>query len=76
MIVIDAFKHLGTDATGKQIHDYIESLHGYAGINGIIDFRDGSQRGLAGSSAIVVQWSPAKTDWIPVSAAGGAPLKP
>ena len=56
------------------MHDYIEALHGYSGINGIIDFRDGSQRGFTGSSAVIVEWSKAKNDWIPVSAAGGVPL--
>jgi branched-chain amino acid transport system substrate-binding protein len=74
MLVVDAFRHLGTSATAKQVHDYVEALHGYAGINGIIDFRDGSQRGLTGSSAVIVQWSPGKNDWLPVSAPGGTPL--
>jgi ABC-type branched-subunit amino acid transport system substrate-binding protein len=75
MVVIDALKHLGTNATARQVHDYIENLHGYAGINGIFDFRDGSQRGLAGSSAVIVQWNAGKGDWVPVSSAGGTPLK-
>jgi branched-chain amino acid transport system substrate-binding protein len=74
LLVVDALRHLGTHATAKQLHDYLEALHGYAGINGIIDFRDGSQRGLTGSSAVIVQWSPARSDWIPVSQPGGLPL--
>lgn len=74
MLVIDALRHVGTQATAKELHDYLEALHGYAGINGIIDFRDGSQRGLTGNSAVIVQWSPAKSDWFPVSQPGGLPL--
>jgi branched-chain amino acid transport system substrate-binding protein len=74
MLVIDALRHVGTKATAKQLLDYLEALHGYSGINGIIDFRDGSQRGLTGSSAVIVQWSPAKSDWFPVSQPGGLPL--
>jgi branched-chain amino acid transport system substrate-binding protein len=74
LVVIDALRHTGTKATAKQLLDYMEALHGYAGINGIIDYRDGSQRGLTGSSAVIVQWSPAKNDWFPVSQPGGLPL--
>jgi ABC-type branched-subunit amino acid transport system substrate-binding protein len=75
MLVIDALRHVGAKATSKQLLDYLEALHGYAGINGIIDFRDGSQRGLTGNSAVIVQWNPAKSDWFPVSQAGGLPLR-
>jgi branched-chain amino acid transport system substrate-binding protein len=74
LVVIDALRHVGTKATAKQLLDYMEALHSYAGINGIIDYRDGSQRGLTGSSAVIVQWSPAKSDWFPVSQPGGLPL--
>jgi branched-chain amino acid transport system substrate-binding protein len=73
MVVVDALRHAGTSATAKQVHDYIEALHGYSGINGIIDFRDGSQRGLTGTSAVVVQWSPSRNDWTPVSAKMAGP---
>ena len=76
MVVIEALRRVGVNATAKQLRDDMEALHGYAGINGIIDYRDGSQRGLTGNSAVIVQWSPAKKDWVPVSAPGGTPLKP
>jgi branched-chain amino acid transport system substrate-binding protein len=64
-IVIAAFRKLGTEATAAQLHDYIENLHGFAGINGIFDFRDGSQRGLTPTAALVVKWAPATKSWIP-----------
>ena len=74
MIVVDALRHVGTDASAKQLHDYIEQIHGYAGINGMMDFRDGSQRGVNGDAALVVRWERATKAWIPVSKPGGAPL--
>ena len=73
-IVIDAYRHLGTNATAEQIRSYIANLHGYAGINGIMDFRDGQQRGLQEGSAVIVRWDGGKQDWIPVSKPGGALL--
>ena len=45
-IVVDAFRKFGPSMTAAQLHDYIENLHGFVGINGIMDFSDGGQRGL------------------------------
>ena len=75
LVIIDAFRHLGTSATAAQLHDYLEQLHGFAGINGLLDFRDGNQRGLTPSAALIVRYDPKSSQWIPVSAAGGFPLK-
>jgi branched-chain amino acid transport system substrate-binding protein len=71
MIVIDALRRLGTNATADQIRQYIATLHGYAGINGIMDFRDGQQRGLTTNAALVVRWSDAKHDFVAASRPGG-----
>lgn len=73
-VIVSALRKLGPDATGPQIHEYIENLHDFAGINGIIDFRSGNQRGLGVNAAMIVQWSPQKDDWVPVSNFGGNPL--
>ncbi len=56
MLVLDAYRHLGADASAAKMHDYLESLGNWAGINGFYDFRNGSQRGLGQSSMIVLQW--------------------
>lgn len=74
LIVTDALRHVGTNASAKAIHDYIEQLHGFASINGIIDFRDGGQRGLTGNAALNVRYDKATKTWVPVSRPGGAPL--
>jgi len=75
LIVVDALRHVGTDATPDAIRSYIEGLHGWAGINGIYDFRDGSQRGLAENTAIIIRWNGANATFAGVSKPGGAPLK-
>jgi branched-chain amino acid transport system substrate-binding protein len=75
LIVVDALRHLGTDASPDAIRAYIEGLHGWAGINGLYDFRDGSQRGLAENTAIVIRWNAANATFAGVTKPGGAPLK-
>jgi branched-chain amino acid transport system substrate-binding protein len=74
MIVIDALRKVGPNATAVQLHAYLEGLHGYTGITGTYDFRDGSQRGLGVDSTLIMRWDPAKADFVSVSKAGGAPL--
>jgi branched-chain amino acid transport system substrate-binding protein len=75
LIVVDALRHVGTDATPDAIRAYLEGLHGWAGINGLYDFRDGSQRGLAENTAIIIHWNAADATFRGVSKPGGAPLK-
>ena len=71
LVIVDALRHVGTSATAKQVLDYLESMHGFAGTNGLFDFRDGSQRGIGLSSVVVVEWNPAKKSWATVSEIGG-----
>lgn len=72
-IVLEAIKKIGPGATARQIHDYIEGLHGWIGVNGIYDFRDGSQRGLSAQDVLMTRWDPAKNGFVGVSKAGGLP---
>lgn len=71
MISIDALRKFGTDAPPEKIRAYIAGLHGYAGINGIMDFRDGKQRGMTDIAAMVVRWNRATNDFDAVSKPGG-----
>jgi branched-chain amino acid transport system substrate-binding protein len=73
-LVIDALRKIGPNATAAQLHAYIEDLHGYTGITGTYDFRDGSQRGLGVDSTLIMRWDPDKADFVSVSKGGGAPL--
>jgi len=74
MIVVDALRHLGTDATATQIRDYILKLNDFAGVNGMYDFRRGDQRGLDPDSSVVVVWDKANDRFQTVSKPGGQPL--
>jgi branched-chain amino acid transport system substrate-binding protein len=74
MILIDALRHVGADAPADKIRDYMANLHGYQGITGPYDFRDGTNRGLNEKGVVVMRWDNAKTAWIPVSRPGAAPL--
>lgn len=74
LIVIDALRHLGGDPTAKQLHEYIENVHGFPGIYSLYDFRDGLQRGMGVNAAVVAKWEPAQKWWIAVTAGGGKKL--
>ncbi len=56
MILIDALRKLGPDAPPAKIRAYIEGLHNWAGILGVYDFRDRSQRGLGESNAVILRY--------------------
>jgi branched-chain amino acid transport system substrate-binding protein len=74
MIVIDALRKLGPDATAVQVRDYISHLKNYAGVDGIYDFEREPQRGLDVNDAIVTLWDPEKKNWLPVAKPTGLPL--
>ena len=57
MILISAWRKLGTGATAQQIHAYIESQNAYAGIAGLHNYTDGSQRGLNVSAVLITRWN-------------------
>ena len=74
MVIIDALRKIGPNATAAQLHTYLEGLHDYTGITGTYDFRDGSQRGLTVNSTLIMRWDPDKADFVSVSKAGGDPM--
>jgi branched-chain amino acid transport system substrate-binding protein len=74
LLVVDALKKLGLNATPAQIREEIDGIKGWAGINGEYDFHALPQRGVGVNSVIMVRWDPAKDTWVGVSKAGGAPL--
>lgn len=72
VLLLSMLKVLGFDATPAQYKNYIESLHGYYGASGEYDFRDGSQRGLDGSTDIVLRYDRAKQQFVAVGRIGSA----
>jgi branched-chain amino acid transport system substrate-binding protein len=75
MIVVDALRALGPNATASQLHSYLENLHGYVGISGTYDFRGGNQRGLTLDDVVITRWDDAKATITTVATRGGIPLK-
>jgi branched-chain amino acid transport system substrate-binding protein len=74
MIVIDALRKLGPQASAQQVRDHISRLKGYAGVNGIYDFENVPQRGLNELTSVVTVWNAAKRSWDVVSKPSGIPL--
>jgi branched-chain amino acid transport system substrate-binding protein len=71
MIVVDALKTLGADASADQIRNYIATLHGWVGILGTYDFRDGSQRGIGQASCVIDRFDLATNRVVALSGPGG-----
>jgi branched-chain amino acid transport system substrate-binding protein len=71
MLLIDALRTIGPGATAQQLRDYIVNLHGWAGINGIYDFRDGAQRGVGARAIVMVRWDKEKQQFEPMSRPAG-----
>jgi branched-chain amino acid transport system substrate-binding protein len=67
MILVDALRHLGTNATADQIRNYVVHLHGWVGINGVYDFGAGDQRGINDNASAIARWDETKGAWIRVS---------
>jgi branched-chain amino acid transport system substrate-binding protein len=71
MIVLDAIRHLGPNATPQKYRDYINGLHGFAGIDGIYDFRDGSGHGIGQNAVIMMRWDAATGEFKQISKRNG-----
>jgi branched-chain amino acid transport system substrate-binding protein len=74
-IVVGTLRKLGVNATAAQIHDYIENLHGWAGVNGVYDFGSRDQKGVQDNAVVMYHWDAAKADFIPISGPAGGPLR-
>jgi branched-chain amino acid transport system substrate-binding protein len=71
MLYVDAYKHFNGSPTADDVHAYLEQLRGYAGVNGIYDFRTNVQRGLGQNADIVTAWDPEKKTFVPAAKPGG-----
>jgi hypothetical protein len=73
-VIVAGLRKLGADADAKALLAYMLDLHGFAGTNGIYDYRGGNQRGQGLTSIVIVQWNAAKKGVVTVSEPGGKPL--
>jgi branched-chain amino acid transport system substrate-binding protein len=71
MLMIDALRSIGPAATAQQLRDYVVNLHGWAGTNGLYDFRDGAQRGVGPRAIVIDRWDNTKQIFLPASRPGG-----
>lgn len=62
MLIVEALRKLGVDASPLQIRDYILGLRSWSGIAGPYDFRVNPQRGLGPESNAVYRWDFAKSE--------------
>jgi len=74
MLLVDALRKLGANATGTQIRDYLMNLKGHPSINGEYDFVAAPQRGMGEKNGMVVRWDAAKQVWETMSQPTGIPL--
>jgi branched-chain amino acid transport system substrate-binding protein len=73
LLVVQALRKLGTDATAAQLRDEIAGTRSWDGIFGHYDFSKMPQRGIGRETIVMVRWDGAKDAWIAVSKPGGQP---
>jgi branched-chain amino acid transport system substrate-binding protein len=71
MIVVSGLRALGPDATAAQLQKYVAGLHSWAGIDGVYDFRDNSQRGIGQNAMVIYHWDTAKSEFVVSSRPAG-----
>jgi branched-chain amino acid transport system substrate-binding protein len=76
MLIVDALRKFGPDATAEQLRDYFAGARNLAGIYGVYDFVGKEpQRGLDVNDAIITVWDAQADTWKPVSKPAGIPLQ-
>jgi len=76
LIVVEALRKLGPDATADQVRQYISGLADFAGVDGIYDFKTYPERGLGPDSSAIVRYDADGKRWVWLSKPGGEPLAP
>lgn len=71
MIVIDALRQYGAEASPADVRQFILGQRRWAGVNGIYDYSGGNQRGLGASQLVIDRWDAAKNAFVLVSKPGG-----
>jgi branched-chain amino acid transport system substrate-binding protein len=65
MLVVEALRNAGPDATAAQLRSYLARVHGRAGLFGTYDFGKHPQRGLGAESSTVYLWNSTAGEAIP-----------
>jgi branched-chain amino acid transport system substrate-binding protein len=75
MLIVDAYRSLGTNATAVQLRDRLANLRSFVGVMGRYDFVAIPQRGLGQSAVVITRWDGPHDQWVALSRAGGVPLR-
>lgn len=73
-LIVEALRALPPNPSADQVRDWIEALHGWQGIDGAYDFRDGNQRGIGQNATVVFRWDAPTNSFIGMSRPGGTLL--
>lgn len=71
LLTIDMYRKLGFTPTAAQVKAWFDELHGWMGINGAYDFRNGNRRGLGENAVIVSRYDAQKDEFVTASKPGG-----
>jgi hypothetical protein len=71
LLTVDMYRKLGFTPTAAQVKAWFDGLHGWIGINGPYDFRNGNRRGLGENDVIISRYDPAQEAFVTVSKPGG-----
>jgi branched-chain amino acid transport system substrate-binding protein len=74
LLIVDAYRTLGFDATATQIRNHLANLQGWVGADGTYDFKTFPQRGIGAGSIVMIRWDATRQNWVGVSKPGGEPL--
>ena len=69
-VAVAALQKLGVNATNQQILNYVQTLSGYQGINGLYHFSPSNHTGLSGLQMGMVKIAPSSLDLTPVANSG------
>lgn len=70
LLLVEAYRKLGTNATAEQVRAYIAGQRRWSGISGTYNFTKpgAAQRGLSADDVMMVRWMPATKTWSLLSA--------
>jgi branched-chain amino acid transport system substrate-binding protein len=74
LIMVDALRKIGPNATAAQLKAYVSNLQSFTGVNGPYDFKAEPQRGLGSKNIVMVKYEQKDGSFTAVSKAGGDPL--
>lgn len=74
VLVVEALRKLKPDATADDLREYLSKLQGFAGVNGIYDFKAVPNRGVDASNVVLTRWDASVGTWVVVSGLNGNPL--